>query len=312
MVVHVNLELYRVFVATAKAGSISAAARQLYISQPAVSQAIRQLENKLGGALFHRTPHGIVLTNEGEVMLRYVEQAMQLIETAQQKFEEMERLETGELRIGASDTLCRCFLLPYLELFHMQYPKISLHITNRTTPETMQLLKSGGCDIAFVNLPIIDERLSVAPIYTIHDCFVASGGNFASLNKESVPLEELAQQPLLMLETASNSRRYLDAYALRHGVVLEPQIELGSNDLLLEFARIGLGVASAIREFAQTHLQSGDLFEVPVKPAPAPRSIGMASLVGVPFSFPAARFAELLQEKVEILCDKPKKEKGAS
>lgn len=138
----INLDLYKVFYHVVQTGSISKASQELFISQPAVSQSVRQLESKLGGQLFYRTPKGITLTPEGQVLYKYIEQGYNLIMLAETKFSETINLEAGVIRIGASDMTLKYFLLPHLEEFHKQHPKVRIKVTNGTTPETIEALKS--------------------------------------------------------------------------------------------------------------------------------------------------------------------------
>ena len=289
----VNLELYRIFLAVAGAGSFSSAARSLYISQPAVSQAIRQLEGQLGVTLFVRRARGVELSAEGKVLYHHAQAAVTLIDAGEEKIGRMERLQAGDLRIGAGDTITRHVLLPMLGKFSRQYPGIALSVRNGTTIETVGLLRSGSVDIAFVNMPCSEENLIVTPCMDVHDAFVA-GAKFAPL-KDGITPEDLANLPLIMLERQSSSRLAVDAALLRMGVQLAPGIELGSHDLLLDFARTGLGVCCVIKEFSQNELND-DLFEIPLSPPMPSRSIGAAILADIPPSEPVKAFMKLLGE----------------
>lgn len=291
----VNLELYRVFYYTVKNGSFSGAAKNLYISQPAVSQSIRQLEEKLGGKLFYRTPKGILLTAEGEAMFKYIEQAYNFIVSAENKFAEMQQLLCGEIRIGASDTLCKHYLAPHLESFHRESPDVRIQVTNRTTPETIQLLKSGKVDLGIINLPVAaDSRLEISEVFTVQDCFIA-GERYRHLDGNTLSLEELTRYPLLMLEKGGSTRSYLDRYAEQLGIAIQPEIELGSIDLLVQFARIGLGIACVVKNFITDELAKGDIFELHLQPKMPPRQVGLVTLRDVPLSAVGKKFMELLK-----------------
>lgn len=294
-----DLELYRVFCTVARCGSLSHAARELYISQPAVSQAMRRLEDNLSCSLFTRTSRGITLTSEGRMLFSYADKAVSLVAAAEDKLNRMRTLQSGGLMIGASDTLCQYFLLPYLEHFHKEYPEIQLQVINRTTPETVSLLKIGKVDIALVNLPVEDESLCVRECLSVHDVFVAAN-RFGNLRNKSVSLEELSHQPLVLLEQASNSRKYLDSFAAQQGITLHPEIELGAHSLLVEFARIGLGIACVTSEFAKDHLATGELFEIELDPPMPHRAIGLISLKGVPLPAAAQRFIQIVMEDSNI------------
>lgn len=289
----VNLELYRVFKAVASAGSFSRAANELFITQSAVSQSIIQLEGGLGQRLFTRGRGGASLTPAGATLLEHVTTALGLIAAGEERIEKLRRLQEGELSIGASDTISEHYLLPYLETFHNNCPKIKIRVINRTSMQAVALLKSGRIDLALVNLPLQEQELSVTECLRVNDIFVASQ-KYAYLRQRPQTPAELAKSHLIMLETLSNSRLYVDAFFLKQGVRLEPEIELGAHDLLLEFARIGLGVACVTKQFCKKYLESGELFEVPLKAPVPPRYVGLCALAGVTPSPAAQAFTALL------------------
>jgi LysR family cyn operon transcriptional activator len=295
---NINFELYRVFYLVAQAGSISGAAKELYISQPAVSQAIKQLEEKLGGQLFLRTAKGIILTTEGEVLFGYIRQAYNLIMTAEHKFAAMQNLLNGEIKIGASDTLCRYYLIPHLEKFHRAYPEIRIQVTNRTTGEIVNQLKSGKVDLGIINLPLDNEnQLLVKESGIIQDCFVG-GANYRFLAEQELSLQDLVKYPILLLDQGTVTRKFINRFLAGHGVTLVPEVELGSIDLLVEFAKIGLGLSLVVKSFISAELEQGNLFEIKLKEAIPPRKIGVATLKEVPLSAAARKFIEILEENV--------------
>lgn len=287
-----HLDGYRVFLAIAKTGSFSRAAEALFITQPAVSHSMKQLEDKLGGPLFFRTSRGVKLTVEGEMLLRYVDQAFQLLTEAERKLTEMHRLLDGVVHIGANDTLCKHVLLPYLEQFHKQYPEVKLHITNRTSQETIKLLKEGKIDFGIINLPAEDPQLTIRPWKPLHDIFVA-GPNYEQLKNKTVTAEELAALPVILLEKDSSMRSYIDRYFHGRHIRLAPEFELGSMDLLIQFARTGLGVACVTEQFVMDELRSGELFALKLEPGIPPRHIGIVTLKDVPLSYAAKTMLEL-------------------
>lgn len=290
----IKLEQYKTYYYVAKHASFSKAAEQLYMSQSAVSQSIKNLEQALGMPLFLRNSRGVTLTAEGELLFDYVEQALSLLSKAEGELSQRKNLELGELRIGVGDTISRYLLLPQLDRFHKNYPHIKLQIINRTSLDAIGLLKSGHIDLAFVNLPLEDDGINTLPFLQVQDIFVA-GGRFRYLQNQPRTLEELSRLPLILLEPKANSRRYIDQIFLSHGIRLSPEIELGSHDLLLEFAQIELGVSCVIREFSQQALKEDRLFEVPLAEPIPPRNIGISTLKGVPLSPAAASFLAMIQ-----------------
>ncbi|MDT3428908.1 DNA-binding transcriptional LysR family regulator [Paenibacillus forsythiae] len=289
----INLEWYRVFYWTAKTGSLSKAAERLYITQPAVSHTIKRLEGRFGGQLFFRTTKGVTLTAEGEVLLRYVEQAFNLVEIGERAIADMHSLNSGEINIGASDTLCKYYLLPCLEHFHEQYPGIRIHVTNRTTPETLALLKEGKIDFGIVNLPASDKQIDFRRSISIQDCLVG-GKAFFKLAEGMLELNAINNYPLLLLEPGGSTRSFIDEYTASNGVRIAPEFELGSIDLLVQFAIRGFGLAFVIRNYVADELAAGQLVEIPLNPPIPMRHIGIASLRGVPLSAAARAFLSLL------------------
>jgi DNA-binding transcriptional LysR family regulator len=292
----INLDLYKVFYHVVQTGSISKASQELFISQPAVSQSVRQLETKLGGQLFYRTPKGITLTPEGEVLYKYIEQGYNMIMLAETKFLETVNLEAGVIRIGASDMTLKYFLLPHLEEFHKQYPKVRIKVTNGTTPETLDSLKRGIIDFGVASLPLAEDRsLDVMEAMEIQDCFV-SNYRFGSLSEKEISISELADYPIIMLQKNTSTRRYIDKYLSDHSVSIVPEIELATSDLLVQFARRGLGISCVVRNFAEDDIRNGSLFELRLKEKIPSRQIGVIKLRGVPLTAAANRFMELLQK----------------
>lgn len=287
-----SLDLYKIFSAVADAGSISDAARLLFITQPAVSQSVRRLEHELGVRLFERGAKGVVLTREGEVLKGYVSSAMGMLEAGESRMRMLSKLDAGELRIGAGDTVSRWFLMPIIRTFHEMYPNVSLSITNRTTAETIGLLQSGSIDIGYVNLPAEVEGIVFEECMPVHDVFVASDA-FSELRDVPVSLSQLAKQPLIMLENKANSRRWVNRYFQKNGVVLAPGVELGAHDLLLDFAEIGLGIACVIREFSEHALASGELFEINLQPPVPQRAIGVCYNGGITLPPSAQKLIDL-------------------
>ena len=290
----VNLEWYRVFYWIAKTGSLSRAAERLHITQPAVSHTVKQLEISLGGQLFFRTTKGVTLTKEGEVLFHYLEQAFNYVEIGEKAIAEMNQLNSGEIAIGASDTLCKHFLLPYLERFHERHPSVRIRVTNRTTPETLALLKEGKIDFGIVSLPASDKQVDFRESAPLQDCLVGGTLYRELAAGRATPIDALNEYPLLLLEAGASTRRYLDDYAASHGVTLKPEFELGSIDLLVQFARSGFGLAFVIRDYVQEELRTGELVEIPLNPPIPARHIGIATLRGVPLSSATKSFLQLL------------------
>jgi DNA-binding transcriptional LysR family regulator len=236
------------------------------------------------------------LTTDGILLYEYINSAINLIEVGEKKLSEARDLLAGEMKIGVGDTISRYFLLPYLEKFNQSSPNIKLKIINRTTLELCNLLKSGEIDIALCNLPLRDPALEIEKCLDIHDIFVC-GEKYKDLCLTENSLDELMKYPLIFLEPISNSRQYVERYLLTKGIKLQPEIELGSHDLLLEFAKFNFGVACVIEEFSQEYLNSNQLYKVQITDKIPARSIGFCFLKSVSLSAAAKRLMEITQEK---------------
>lgn len=293
-----KLDLYRIFWQVAKSKSFSNAARVLYMTQPAISQSIMQLEKELDIRLFNRTTKGVTLTNEGNHLFSYVNSAINLIDSGEEKLLEFKNLSIGELKIGVGDTISRYFLLPYLERFHNEYSNIKFKIINGTTLELCSILKSGEIDIAVCNFPIKDENLKQKSLLSIHDIFVC-GKEYKKKIINELTFEEIAKYPLILLEGKSNSRKYVEKFLLSKGIKFSPEFELGSHDLLLEFAKTNLGIACVTKEFAKEYLENKTLYEIATVENIPKRSLGVCSLKSVPLSQAANKFLEIISEDLK-------------
>lgn len=284
----VNLEYYRVFYYVAKLGSITMAADELFISQPAVSQAVRHLEDTLGGSMFLRTPKGVRLTPEGEVLYSYVSRGYEYLMQAESKYRELLNLEDGEVRIGASDMTLQFYLLPHLERFHKVYPKIRIQVTNASTPDTLEHLHSGRIDFGAVSSPVKSEKgLKLIPVCGIRDIFTAND-RFAELKGRTVEPTELLKHPIICLERNTSTRRHVDAHFSGLGISLGAEFELATSELIVQFALRGLGVGCVVGNFAEKHIASGELFEIRLSEPVPERSICVAYYDEAPMS-PAGR-----------------------
>jgi len=286
-----KLDYYRMFYETARFSSFSTAAQHLYISQSAISQCMQQLENNLGVQLFVRTRRGISLTNEGKLLFLKVENAINSIKQGENQLERICHLEAGELKIAAGDTITTHFLLKYLEKFHALYPDIRIEMANSYSSQMLSLVKEGKADLAFVNMPILDDELVIEPCIEVNDIFVC-GPNYEL--KSSYSWEEISKLPLILLEKNASSRRFLDEKFKEKNIFLNPQIEVAVHDLLIRFASIHLGISCLIEEFSKEELKQGIIKKINMDPPLPKRNIGYAYLKNAPLSHAAKAFIDLI------------------
>lgn len=258
----ISLEYYRVFYHVTRSGSITMAAGQLCISQPAVSQAIKQLEEALSCRLFVRTSKGVRLTKEGELLYGYVERGLESILEGENTLKRMQDLDVGEIRIGASDMTLQFYLLSYLEAFHERYPNIKVIVSNAPTPETMASLCQGKIDFGVVTTPVeCQEDVDMIPVREIHNVFVA-GEKFLRLKGEQIGYKELEKLPCIVLEGNTSTRAFTDAFLLQRGIRLAPEFELATSDMVVQFAARNMGIGCVVEDFAKEKLKTGELFRL--------------------------------------------------
>ena len=295
----VNLELYRVFYTVAKCGSLTRAAEELYISQPAVSQSIKQLENQLGVPLFDRRHRGMELSAQGgKIIFAEVERALELLCEAENRLAQMQSSAVGTIRIGASDTIFEYFLADKIVDFHERFPAVKIELMANFTPDTIEKLKANKCDVAFVNLPItVDDELELeGNCMRLNDIFIA-GEKYKELSERPISLSELKKYPLILMDKNTVARRSLDAFLDRVGVNLQPSIEVGSWDLMKRLVHRGMGIGVIPRAYALRRLQAGELYEVKTDPELPARSVGMLLPKNQPISYALHSFIQYFRKE---------------
>jgi DNA-binding transcriptional LysR family regulator len=291
----INLDYYRIFYFVGQLSSISKAAEQLAISQPAVSQSIKQLEKAVGAPLFIRTSKGVRFTSEGEVLYSYVKRGYEYIVLGENKVKEMLDLQYGEIRIGASDMTLQFYLLPILERFHEQYPKIKVTVTNGPTPETLNIMQEGKIDFGVVSSPITHKTgIQIRMVKEIEDTFVA-GSKFSYLKDKVLEYSQLESLPIICLEGNTSTRTYVDNFLLNRGVVLRPEFELATSEIIVQFALRNLGVASVVREFAKKLIEDGQLIEFKFEDRIPKRNFCIVMDDNSPLSSAAQKFIDMIE-----------------
>ncbi|GLC79261.1 LysR family transcriptional regulator [Lacrimispora brassicae] len=289
----INYELYKVFYHVAATLSFSEASKQLFISQSAVSQSIKVLEKKLNQTLFVRSTKKVQLTPEGDILLKHIEPAINLIQKGENQLLEANTLNGGQLRIGASDTICRYYLVPYLNRFHKTYPNVHIKVTNQTSIECAHLLETGQVDFIITNYPnsgLLSSQ-NTRVINEFSDVFVANQEYFP-LKGQTVSLQTLQTYPILMLERKSTTSEFLHHMFQKEQLDLVPEIELSSNDLLIDLARIGLGIAF-VPDYCIPE-NDKDLFQVKLSEKLPTRQMVVAYNENIPVSQASKQFMDML------------------
>jgi len=276
-----NLNLYYIFYTTALNGNISNAAKKLYISQPAVSKAISKLENNLEVTLFTRSSRGVKLTPEGIILFDQLKDAFHSIEKGEDDLKKSLQLGMGQLSIGVSTTLCKYVLLPVLPQYIQENPYVKLSISCQSTNNTLAALEREELDIGLVGEPEKSGSCHFYPIHEIQDIFVTTEQylkqfamqNESPINNDNISLDNVT---LLLLDKDNITRQYVDKYLLDAHITPSSILEVSTMDLLIEFAKAGLGVACVIGDFVEKELADGSLIPFPMSKKIPKRKIGFA------------------------------------
>ena len=270
----INHELYKVFYHVAKTLSFSDASKELFISQSAVSQSIKVLEKRLGQKLFIRSTKRVKLTKEGEILFSHVEPAINLIHLGETRILEAKSLNGGQLSIGASDTICRYYLKPFLKEFHNRYPNVHIKVVNGTSLKCVDYLQNKIVDLIVVNTPnsALGQVGKIVPVKEFKDVFVANKKSYPKLINGVGSIAELQNYPMMMLDKASTTSEFLHKLFLEYHLELVPSIELASNDLLIDLAKIGLGIA-CIPDYCINEAEDNELFVIKMKDSLPERGI---------------------------------------
>lgn len=300
-----SLELYSTFADLAGYQSLSTAAKAMHISQPALSVKVAELERSLGVKLIFRTNRGFTLTGEGQALLEHLRLGFSQIEAGENRLKEIAGLESGLMRVGASDMTLRFFLLDHLEVFRREHPGVKLAVTNAPTPQTLAALKNGLIDFCVISEPIdqADTReLEFLPVRTIQDVFVCTE-RYTELLSGEIGIAELSQAPLVLLGRETSTRRYIDRFFAPDSLCAD--IELATSDLLLEFARRGIGVACIVEDFAKADLESGRLLRIHLKKELPPRSFLLAYSKKLPLPSAASQLIDQIISSLSKRAEPP-------
>lgn len=272
-----NLSSYWIFYTVANAGNISKAAKELYISQPAISKSIQKLEESLNCKLFSRSSRGVILTEEGSLLYDHVREAFETLGAGEEKLKRSIELGVGHLKIGVSSTLCKYMLLPYLKEFIRRYPHISISINCQSTNDTLKLLDDNKIDIGLIGKPDNLKNINFYFLENIEDTFVATSEYIHNLNMRGIKNDEILENSTLMLLDKNNmSRKYIDDYFQDNEITIADSIDISNMDLLIDFAKIGVGIACVIKSFVSKELEDGHLVEIPLSIPIHQREVGFA------------------------------------
>jgi len=295
-----TLSLYHIFSAVAEAESISGAAKELFISQPAVSKAIKKLEEALGTILLYRNSRGVNLTHEGTVLYEYIHSAFETIYAGEESLKHINELGIGHIHIGVSSTLCKHVLLPYLKGFLELHPHTQIAIDCQSTLHTVKLLENKEIDIGLIAQPDSNKKLQYITIGHLQDTFIASPQYVNGLlAREQISERQLLEKSkLILLDKKNLTRRYVDRYLNKWNIDTDDAMEVSSMELLIDFVKTGLGVGCIIKQFVIDELKNGQLVEISTPSAMKQRDVSFAYSTLVPLTGSAKAFVDYINDSL--------------
>lgn len=265
-----NLTKYKIFLSVAENKSISKAAVQLYISQPAVSITIKKLEENLNTTLFIRKSKGVELTEKGRLLYDSAKKALNMLSNTEKSLRFP--FNTGYLRIASSNVLCKHFLMPYLKEFSNLYPNTNLAITCTSSAEACLMIEECSIDLALVVKP---KNLGMSIYHSlgvIEYIFVCTPAYREKLNCKNDEIFEYAN--IMLLDKDNVSRKHINSYYAKNNIIPLHILEVNEMDMLIEFAKMSIGVSCVVKQFVEQELKTGSLTEITLSNPIPPREIG--------------------------------------
>lgn len=291
-----DFERLNAFQAVAREKSFSKAAQKLFKTQPAISQAIRSLEEELGERLFLRLGRTIQMTPAGQVLFEHVQQAFEALEQGRARIEALRGLREGLLTLGTSDTTACYILPPVLQRFRRCYPGIELVIFNRPSPVVLQQVVSREVDLGVVTLPVQHPKVAVQELLIREDVVICSPRH-ALYGRASMELKELEDYPLLLLDRGSNTRSFIDRRLAEAGVTPNLAMELGSIEVIKKLVQLDFGVSMVPYVAVRSEIERGVLGAIRVFDDQEARRLGVIYLRGGYLSLAARTFLTMLMEE---------------
>ena len=290
-----NLEYYRTFLMTANLLSFTKAANALYLTQSAVSQTIKKLENELSCVLFDRTPHGLKLTKEGELLYGHVKKAFEELKAGENRI--IEGKGARELKIGATETSLRYILPPVIKEYKEIEQETFITFSGSTTLKTCEYLETGEIELAVLIDPLPEGySFLLEEIGTMQDV-CAAASDYEIRTEESLTMSELSDYPLITVSPENNVRRFYDSLFAEKGAIPAPSYVVKSTGLILPLVQSGLGIGIIPESYVREGIEKGELKQIMTKETFPERKIYAAVRSGARLSEQAGIFLELLKRE---------------
>ena len=298
---NISYELYKTFDVVANCSTITEASKKLNISQPAVTKAIKNLESQLNGSLFVRSKNGIKLTENGKKFYNYIKPALMQMAEAEKLFNNISKIDTGEIRIGTSNTILKYYLMKYLKIYSVNFPKINISIEESYTPNLINMVKNGNIDIAIIYANESDSKLDGLKIYNLkklHYCLIGNEKYKKYYNKK-ISFSDIKNESLILNSINPIQTSLLNSSDDTKFLKYNAHINLASHSLVYEFVKEGFGLGVVIKEFIEEKLNSKDLYEIKLKEKFEPVNLIMITNKSVFPTYATSRLMDIINNDNE-------------
>ncbi len=253
----------RAFAALSRTGSFTLAAKEMFLSQSAVSHSMKALETDVGCRLFDRVGKKVLLTQAGEALLHHTEKILQEMAAARAGLEQLGKWGVGRLRIGASPTACQYILPAVLREFKESFPKCRIAIEPGDTLEAIESVRENRIDLAITLEPRNEDQFEFHPLFTDELTFIV-GAMHPWARDGHVIRSDIPKQSYVLYNKKSYTFRMVRDYFNQEDMVLNTVIELGSMEAIKELVKLGLGVSILSPWIAQKELLEKSLVALPL------------------------------------------------
>ena len=262
----INLNLYRIFYEVALSESISSASKKLFITQSAVSKAIKKLELDLNTNLFYRSSKGVKLTEKGKELFFYVEEAFNNLVTAERTMIESKTLNKGKISIGVPSQIGSFYIFEDITKFHKKYPNIEITIISKTTTQLLKLLERHEIDFIIDTSPINAkiDNIIIRPLVEVKNCFVAKSDTSIDVGKIKT-IKDLANYPLVLPIKGTDNRRQLDKIFEKNNIELNNVINIHTSEMIAGSIKKDLGIGYIIYDVIKDNVENGDFQIIDIK-----------------------------------------------
>ena len=243
---NINLNYLKVFLEVAKSKSFLEASNKLFISQPAVSRSIANLEEELNVKLFFRENKGVILTASGEVLFEYLNQMKNLLDSCGRVLISMNDIEEGTIVIGVQSHIVRNYLMNKIVDFQKKHPKIKIQLIDASTSSLLEQLESRKIDFIIDSSPIQTKynNLEIKKIKRLNTCFIKSADNKNTFKK----LKDVVKQDLILPGSRGSIRRNLNKIFDKNNIEVEPKLDFETEELIIEAVRRNLGIGYVVED----------------------------------------------------------------